>query len=228
MLCDLVSAHPRLPRTNTNTIGRFTITYILVFMRKEYIMTTKRKIGIIGALLGAVGVVAFATLRQSLPQTKGKLSLSQLQQPVEVLRDRWGVPHIYAQNSHDLFVAEGLSMPKIAYGKWKRNGDLALGAYLKSRVRVPSIPTVICASSDWVAQPSGMSRPSVSNPVPPSKPTSVGLTLISPRIAASSHLKFRLLRHTPEPWSIADVLVWGKVTASICQEIGNKRCYEPK
>jgi penicillin G amidase len=34
-------------------------------------------------------------------QTKG------LQQPVEVLRDRWGVNHIYANNEHDLFFAQG-------------------------------------------------------------------------------------------------------------------------
>ncbi|MBV9304347.1 MAG: penicillin acylase family protein [Acidobacteriaceae bacterium] len=30
-----------------------------------------------------------------------------LKQPVEILRDRWGVPHIYAQNSDDLFFAQG-------------------------------------------------------------------------------------------------------------------------
>ena len=30
-----------------------------------------------------------------------------LSQPVRVVRDRWGVPHIYAQNEHDLFFAQG-------------------------------------------------------------------------------------------------------------------------
>src|SRR5579872_530800 len=30
-----------------------------------------------------------------------------LHQPVEVLIDRWGVPHIYAKNSDDLFFAQG-------------------------------------------------------------------------------------------------------------------------
>ena len=30
-----------------------------------------------------------------------------LQRPVEILRDRWGVPHIYAQNQDDLFFAQG-------------------------------------------------------------------------------------------------------------------------
>ncbi len=34
-------------------------------------------------------------------------TLSGLKQSVEILRDRWGVPHIYAQNSDDLFFAQG-------------------------------------------------------------------------------------------------------------------------
>src|SRR6266403_3304562 len=30
-----------------------------------------------------------------------------LRKPVEILRDRWGVPHIYAQTVEDLFFAQG-------------------------------------------------------------------------------------------------------------------------
>ena len=30
-----------------------------------------------------------------------------LEQPVEILRDRWGVAHIYAETVHDLFFAQG-------------------------------------------------------------------------------------------------------------------------
>ena len=32
-----------------------------------------------------------------------------LQKPVEIVRDKWGVAHIYAQNEHDLFWAQGYS-----------------------------------------------------------------------------------------------------------------------
>ncbi|WP_345265157.1 penicillin acylase family protein [Nibrella viscosa] len=35
------------------------------------------------------------------------LRISGLRQPVEVLRDSWGVAHIYAQNEHDLFFVQG-------------------------------------------------------------------------------------------------------------------------
>src|SRR5262245_43951549 len=51
------------------------------------------------------------TLKKSravLSQTDGDLALPGLKAPVEVLRDRWGVPHIYAQNTDDLFFAQGV------------------------------------------------------------------------------------------------------------------------
>jgi len=35
------------------------------------------------------------------------LTMKGLQQPVEVIRDQWGISHIYAQNEHDLFMAQG-------------------------------------------------------------------------------------------------------------------------
>ena len=44
---------------------------------------------------------------EALPPLEGELHLSGLTAPVEVARDRWGVPHIYAQNLPDLFRAQG-------------------------------------------------------------------------------------------------------------------------
>jgi penicillin amidase len=48
-----------------------------------------------------------AQAKKSLAQLDGEIAIPGLEQPVEVLRDRWGVPHIYAQNQHDLFFAQG-------------------------------------------------------------------------------------------------------------------------
>jgi penicillin amidase len=45
--------------------------------------------------------------RRVLAQLDGEVTLDGLQEPVEVIRDRWGVPHIYAENQHDLFFAQG-------------------------------------------------------------------------------------------------------------------------
>jgi penicillin G amidase len=48
-----------------------------------------------------------AKAKQVLAQTEGELKLPGLKQPVEVLRDRWGIAHIYAKNTPDLFFAQG-------------------------------------------------------------------------------------------------------------------------
>jgi penicillin amidase len=65
-------------------------------------------LGILILLLLAGGAFAFyRASRQPFPQTHGTLRLPGLRAPVTVLRDRWGVPHIYASNPHDLFMAQG-------------------------------------------------------------------------------------------------------------------------
>jgi penicillin amidase len=40
------------------------------------------------------------------------LGLPGLEQPVEILRDKWGVSHIYAKNEHDLFFAQGYNVAR--------------------------------------------------------------------------------------------------------------------
>ncbi|MFD2445628.1 penicillin acylase family protein [Bacillus sp. CGMCC 1.16607] len=46
-------------------------------------------------------------LARSLPKTSGELKLSSLIEPVSVVRDSMGVPHIQAENEHDLYLAQG-------------------------------------------------------------------------------------------------------------------------
>ena len=48
--------------------------------------------------------------RASISQIEGELTLEGLREPVEVIRDRHGIPHIYAQNTDDLFFAQGYVM----------------------------------------------------------------------------------------------------------------------
>jgi len=45
--------------------------------------------------------------RRALPPLDGKLTARGLEQPVEVIRDRWGVPHVYAQSIADAYFAQG-------------------------------------------------------------------------------------------------------------------------
>jgi len=45
--------------------------------------------------------------RRTFPKTRGKVTLTGLKAPVEILRDKYGIPHIYAQSGEDLFFAQG-------------------------------------------------------------------------------------------------------------------------
>jgi penicillin amidase len=65
--------------------------------------------------------------------TNGTLHIAGLQQPVTVQRDRWGVAHIYAQNQHDLFFAQGVvaSQDRLFQMElWKRSGQGRLAEIL--------------------------------------------------------------------------------------------------
>ncbi|WP_141205459.1 penicillin acylase family protein [Streptomyces griseorubiginosus] len=62
------------------------------------------------ALVGAVaygGYWSVSTVRASFPQTKGSVELQGLSGPVDVKRDSYGIPQIYASSDEDLFMAQG-------------------------------------------------------------------------------------------------------------------------
>jgi penicillin G amidase len=67
-----------------------------------------------------------ARARAALSTTRGQIRLAGLLAPVKVLRDHWGVPHIYAQNTHDLFFAQGFVAAQdrlFQMELWKRAGQ---------------------------------------------------------------------------------------------------------
>ena len=71
--------------------------------------------------LATLGVPDLAAQRPA-PRTD-TLRVPGLRQRVEVLRDQWGVPHIYAQNEHDLFFAQGYSAARdrgFQFEMWRR------------------------------------------------------------------------------------------------------------
>lgn len=50
---------------------------------------------------------SISTVRASFPQTKGSITLDGLSGPVDVKRDGYGIPQIYASSDEDLFMAQG-------------------------------------------------------------------------------------------------------------------------
>jgi len=100
-------------------------------------------------VIALASALAAAALRQSSAQTApaglesrakaavaqihGTLSVPGLQQSVRVQRDRWGVAHIYAQNEHDLFFAQGFVAAQDRLFQmeiWKRSGEGRLAEIL--------------------------------------------------------------------------------------------------
>ncbi|MEU6283392.1 penicillin acylase family protein [Streptomyces sp. NPDC047028] len=62
------------------------------------------------AIIGGIAYGAYwsiSTVRASFPQTTGTITLDGLSGPVDVKRDGYGIPQIYASSPQDLFMAQG-------------------------------------------------------------------------------------------------------------------------
>ncbi len=73
----------------------------------------------------ATAIVIFAASPLLALQEPQIIELSGLKQPVDILVDHWGVPHIYAQNEADLFFAQGFNVARdrlFQMDLWRRRG----------------------------------------------------------------------------------------------------------
>lgn len=72
------------------------------------------------------------------------LSIPGLEEPVEILMDRWGVAHIYAENEHDLFFAQGYNTSRdrlFQFELWRRQATGTVAAILGRRELARDIAT---------------------------------------------------------------------------------------
>ena len=66
-------------------------------------------------------------------QNSGNIPVNGLREQVEILRDQWGVNHIYAENEHDLFFAQGYAAAKdrlFQFEMWRRRATGTLSEIL--------------------------------------------------------------------------------------------------
>lgn len=71
--------------------------------------------------------------RATLAQVSGTVATPGLDSAVEVRRDRWGIPHIYAKSQHDLFFAQGFVAAQdrlFQMEMWRRIGEGRLAEVL--------------------------------------------------------------------------------------------------
>lgn len=170
-------------------------------------------------LLGLAGFgVGYATVRRAWPQTDGTLQVTGLRAPVTVIRDRWGIPHIYASNLHDLLFAQGYVHAQDRFWQmefWRRIGSGRLAEVLGRS----ALPT------DRFVRTIGWHRAAAQEWEQSDPETRAALEAYAEGVNAyiSSRkgrlgLEFTLLGLTgrkfdPEPWTPLHTITWGKVMA---------------
>ncbi len=90
-----------------------------------------RFVATLAAVVSAVGSVARAQEgRQETLDTEGLIA------PVEIITDRWGISHIYAENEHDLFFAQGYAAARdrlFQFEIWRRRATGTVAEILGPR-----------------------------------------------------------------------------------------------
>jgi penicillin amidase len=161
--------------------------------------------------VATAGASLIVWLRHSLPPQQGTLSLSGLREPVEVYRDQRGVPHIYARNTHDLYLAQGYITAQDRL--WTMDIDRVVTAG-----RLAELFGARWVNLDRHFRTLGLRRAAEASLITYSNETREYLDAyaagVNARIAEGKlPPEFALIRHRPEPWTAVDTLTLSKFTA---------------
>lgn len=146
---------------------------------------------------------------KSLPKVKGNLQLNGISKPIEIIRDVWGIPHIYAQNMPDLYFAQGFVHAQ----------DRLWQMELARRVSTGTLSELLGKQTlevDILSRTLGFKRTA-------QKEISRHSTEISNLLDAyirginycitsqlSKHpIEFKMLKHNPHPWQVIDIMSLG-------------------
>jgi len=83
-------------------------------------------VGIVSVLLLGAGA-GYVYLRQSLPKVEGEFRLAGITAPVEIQRDRYGIPHIRAQTLEDAVFGLGFAHAQDRLWQMEMNRRIAAG-----------------------------------------------------------------------------------------------------
>ena len=142
-----------------------------------------------------------ALARARLAQIDGQLNVAGLDSAVEVRRDRWGVPHIYAKTQHDLFFAQGFVAAQdrlFQMDLWRRIGEGRLAEVLgPSYVPRDRFARLLTYRGDMDAEWASYA--------PDTRPIATAFVAGINAYIALVHdrppVEFTLLGYAPEPWT---------------------------
>ncbi len=188
--------------------------------RKNWLRKRLKNTVIVVLLLGLFLVgFAFHTVRQSFPQESGTIQLSTLKAEVSVQRDNLGIPHIYAANSHDLFMAQGYIHAQDRFWQmdfWRHIGSGRLAemfgpSQLETDKYLRTMGWARVAKQELAAMDAEM------NAYLEAYAAGVNAYLAEHQ-GANLSLEYAVLKlmnpgYKPEPWKPLHSLTWGKVMA---------------
>lgn len=162
--------------------------------------------------LAATGTAAVVVWR-TFPQISGRLAVRGLNAPVEIIRDRWGVPHLYALTAHDLFFAQGYVHAQERLWQMDFNRRVPSG-------RLSELFGEVTLTSDRFLRTIGMRRAAEEERAHLDPESAAALAAYASGVNAwiSDHrsrlpIEFTLLRYQPAPWTPTDTLAFGKLLA---------------
>ena len=154
----------------------------------------------------------YVYLRQSLPDVEGEITTTGLSAPVEVLRDKAGVPHIFAASESDAHFALGFVHAQDRLWQLEMNRRIAAG-------RLAEVVGPAGLETDRFIRALGVRRAAEANFARLDDETRAALEAYAAGVNAFIANRpvlppeFLLLRIQPEPWSGVDSLSWLKMMA---------------
>ena len=165
------------------------------------------------AILLVLAVAGFYVyLRQSLPQTTGEIRLSGLGGRAEILRDRYGIPHIFANSPDDASFALGFVHAQDRLWQMEMSRRIAAG-------RLSEIVGPAGLETDRFLRTLGVRRSAEANlrtlDADTRKQLDAYAAGVNAFLASSPVLpvEFWLTGARPEPWQPADSVAWTKMMA---------------
>jgi penicillin G amidase len=129
-----------------------------------------------------------------------------LREPVEILRDRWGVPHIYAKNTDDLFFAQGWIAAKdrlFQIDLWRRAGSGKLSEVMGApEIARDRIARLVRYRGDWAKEWSSYAPDAQQIIVAFVK----GINAYIQSLNGKRPLEFRIAGYDPGLWTPEDVV----------------------
>ncbi|MFL5625367.1 MAG: penicillin acylase family protein [Ktedonobacteraceae bacterium] len=171
----------------------------------------QKTLATVAGLAGLAGGAYYMLARRPLPQRKGKLIIRGLHEPVEVITDRYGVPHIYAGNEDDLYFTQGYVHAQERLWQMELNRRTGSG-------RLAEIFGEIALETDRFSRRLGMHRAAAAEVLRlPAHTRRIleaythGVNSYIERNKNKLPVEFTLLRFKPAPWHIADSIQWAKM-----------------